>query len=208
MKLRLSKLLLFAFLATLSTCGYAYAQSRTNRIFRDCPGTTTKAAVSVDVGGGVTITPCSGKTLSAPGVPLTSYLATSVAYTSNDVLANTALSVTIPAAGNYEIDVILQTTEDIGGLRLDFAGTATVGNFIGVWYGYELASPTTIVAQKVTDAGTDYTGIGAAVCFYRFSGSAEFSAGGTFILRGSQEVASISATTILRGSVLKLTKLN
>lgn len=44
------------------------AQSRTNRIYRNCPGTTTKAQVAIDVVGNITVTPCSGKTVITNGV--------------------------------------------------------------------------------------------------------------------------------------------
>ncbi|MDI1240387.1 MAG: hypothetical protein PSX80_00525 [bacterium] len=41
----------------------AFAQSRTNRIFRPCPSTTTPASVSISSAGAITLTPCSGQTV-------------------------------------------------------------------------------------------------------------------------------------------------
>lgn len=210
MKARLLTYILTALLVTLSTCGYAYAQSRTNRIFRPCPGTTTKASVSIDVDGSITATPCSGKTLNGPGIPLTSYLAATVTYTSTAALANTALSVTVPAAGNYEIDLMLHSTAGLIGLNVDFAGTAVISNFIGQWTAFDVANPSNFpFGARVSAAGTDFTGgLGATPAYYIFRGTAEFSAGGTFLVRGAQAASDGTPTTILRGSALKLTKLN
>jgi hypothetical protein len=50
----------------LSTCNFATAQSRTNRIYRPCPASTTSAAVSISVMGAITLSPCSGQTVSLP----------------------------------------------------------------------------------------------------------------------------------------------
>jgi len=63
------KRLLFAFL--LLTSGFsllATAQSRTNRLYRPCPGSTTPATVSISVSGNITATPCSGGTVVIGGV--------------------------------------------------------------------------------------------------------------------------------------------
>ena len=63
----------------------------------------------------------------------------------------------------------------------------------------------------MTAAGTDFNNSvvdGAADVYYTFTGSVEITDAGTFLLRGAQNVSDASDTTILRGSVLKLTKMN
>lgn len=46
---------------------YGNAQSRTNRLTRPCAGSATPASVSIAVGGAISITPCSGKTVTIAG---------------------------------------------------------------------------------------------------------------------------------------------
>ena len=43
------------------------AQSRTNRLTRPCPGSTTPATVSIAVGGNIAITPCASGTVTING---------------------------------------------------------------------------------------------------------------------------------------------
>lgn len=58
-------LLLFTVHCSLLT---ATAQSRTNRLTRPCPGSTTPATVSISVAGNITITPCANGTVTVNGV--------------------------------------------------------------------------------------------------------------------------------------------
>lgn len=143
---------------------------------------------------------------------LRSYLASTVTYNNTAALADTALSVNVAASGNYDIDVRIHTTAaGAASLNVDFGGTATVTNFIGQWTGEMSIDPQAAYGARVTSAGTDFT-LGAACdstdCYYYFRGTIEVNAAGTFLLRGAQRVADASNTTILRGSTLKLTKLN
>lgn len=61
---------------------------------------------------------------------LRSYLASTVTYTSDDTLGDTALSVTVASGGIYKVE--LQVLADIGagGIRCDIGGTATITNFL------------------------------------------------------------------------------
>jgi len=61
---------------------------------------------------------------------LRSYLASTVTYTSDDTLGDTALSVTVASSGIYKVE--LQVLADIGagGIRCDIGGTATITNFL------------------------------------------------------------------------------
>ncbi len=143
-----------------------------------------------------------------------SYLATTVTYNDTAALANTALSVTLEASGVYAIALTIHSTSVAKALNLDFGGTVGVTNFIGEW----VAMLATVAfaeartqADRVTAIGTDFSltadfdGISSVVTF---QGSIEVSTAGTFILRGAQNVADASNTTILRGSTLIATKMS
>jgi hypothetical protein len=201
--------ILFLAAAGFVLCSPAAAQSRVSRIYRPCSGSTTPASVSIDRAGNITIAPCSGKTLTSPGVPLTSQLLANNNVSGTTALAGTQLSVTVPAAGNYEIDLIVHATEGPGGLRFDFSGTATVGYFIGQWTGHyvDLAYSS---SSRITSPGTgfrDSTFTGRDT-IYLFRGSVEFTSGGTFFLRFAQDTSNGFQSTLERGSTLKLTKMN
>lgn len=193
----------------LGSCQPALAQSRSNRIYRPCPASTTAASVAIDRDGNIAIVPCGGKTLTSPGVPLTAQTTTNTDYTTNAIPTNTTLNLTVPTAGTYEIDLVVHGTEAAGGLRFDFAGTATVAYFIGQWTGRTIDMVTNKGA-RVSTPGTDFTDILLAGqdTIYTFRGSAEFSSGGTFILRAAQNTSNGFPSTLERGSTLKLTRSN
>src|SRR4051812_42015429 len=46
-----------------------HSQSRTNRLYRPCPRTTTQAKVEVEADGDVNIVPCPSKTFLVNGLP-------------------------------------------------------------------------------------------------------------------------------------------
>lgn len=160
-------------------------------------------AAASDLGGGG----------AAPTI-LLAYLDTTVTYNNVDRLADTALSVNVAASGIYEIELVVHSMSAVRALKLDFAGTVTPANFIGTWTGYEmpltLADPTVGKGAQVTAMGTDFNpgGFDTFNMVFRFTGSLEVTTGGTFLLRGAQTIADASDTTILRGSTLKLTKMN
>lgn len=142
---------------------------------------------------------------------LRSYLATTVTYNANAVLANTPLSVTVAAGGIYAIELVVHSTSAAKALLMDFGGTATIANFIGEWFGRLANDVATSTSLLVTTAGADFNGNaldGSDETFYTFTGSVEITDAGTFLLRGAQNVSDASNTTILRGSTLTLTKLN
>lgn len=200
---------MFLTAAAFVLCSPAAAQSRVSRIYRPCSGSTTPASVSIDRAGNITIAPCSGKTLTSPGVPLTAQTTTNTNYTNNATPANTTLSVTVPTAGTYAIDLVVHGTEAAGGLRFDFDGTATVGYFIGQWVGQTIDT-VTVKGIRVSTPGTDFTDILLAGqdTVYTFRGSAEFSTGGTFVLRAAQNTSNGFPSTLERGSTLTLTRSN
>lgn len=143
---------------------------------------------------------------------LRSYLASTVTYNNTDTLADTPLSVTVAAGGIYEIELVVQSTQAVKALLMDFAGTATIANFVGTWSGLQAISgvPTTHYTQ-ISAAGTDFNAAaldGSDDTYYTFNGSVEIADAGTFLLRGAQNAADASNTTILRGSTLVLTKMN
>jgi len=146
---------------------------------------------------------------------LRSYLATTVTYNANAVLADTPLSVTVVAGGIYDISLVVHSTSAVKALNMDFGGTATVANFIGEWIGYEDpididGGPTRMRGIRITAQGTDFSvpSVDGLNSFYTFTGSVEITDAGTFLLRGAQNVSDASNTTILRGSTLTLTKMN
>lgn len=145
---------------------------------------------------------------------LRSYLASTVTYNNTASLADTALSVTVAASGLYAINLVLHTTSFAQQLKLDFAGTATITNFIGMWTSFngdEDTPQASYWSMRTASAGNQYepaTGAGSLLGYVQFNGSIEVNGGGTFLLRGAQFAANASDTTILRGSTLVLTKMN
>ena len=87
---------------------------------------------------------------------LTSYLATTVTYNANATLANTPLSVTVAAGGIYDISLVVHSTNAVKALAMDFAGTATVANFIGQWSAGITPFSDFMQGARVTAAGTDF----------------------------------------------------
>jgi hypothetical protein len=141
---------------------------------------------------------------------LRSYLAADVTYNNVDTLAATDLSVSVAASGIYAIELVVHSASGVGTtLKMDFGGTATVTNFIGNWRPYN-ADGTGFDGLRVTSTGTDFANgdLDGANAFYTFQGTIEVNGAGTFLLRGAQNVADASNTTLLRGSTLTLTKLN
>ena len=139
---------------------------------------------------------------------LRSYLATTVTYNANAVLANTPLSVTVAAGGIYAIELVVHSTSAVKALNMDFGGTATIANFIGDWIAF--SGSAVYGPVNVTSGGTDYTNgdLDGVNNPYYFTGSVEITDAGTFLLRGAQNSSDPSDTTILRGSTLILTKMN
>lgn len=168
----------------------------------------TNAASAVTCAGTQTLT---NKTVSGNiGAVLTSYLAATVTYNNVDTLANTALSVTVVDGGIYAVELVVHSTSAVKGLNLDFAGTVTPANFVGQWMGYNAAGYVDGSSARVTAIGTDFgpgSPLDGASNTYTFTGSLEVTTGGTFLLRGAQNVADASNTTILRGSTLILTRM-
>lgn len=146
---------------------------------------------------------------------LVSYLASTVTYNNAAALADTALSVNVAASGIYEIELTAHQGAGVSrGLNMDFGGTATATNFIGTWTAYNTPIDTTVptvgAGFRTTAAGTDTSTVFVLLnnVYYQFRGTIEVNGAGTFLLRAAQESAHASDTTLLRGSVLKLTKLN
>lgn len=143
---------------------------------------------------------------------LRSYLASTVTYNNNSTVANTALSVTVEAATKYQIQVVLFNTTAVKGLKMDFGGTSTQTSFVGLWLGYADNDPTLAVANRVLAAGTDFAPTtnfdGAVDNYYSFTGSMLTNGAGTFVVRGAQNAADASNTTINAGSYMILTKIS
>lgn len=141
---------------------------------------------------------------------LTKYLATTATYNNTAALANTALSVTVAAATKYEIELLVFSTSAVKALNMDFGGTSTQTSFRGNWAGTEDADPYPVAVLAVTSAGTDFTTVSldGVNSYWTFKGTMLTNAGGTFLLRAAQGIADASNTTVLAGSMIKLTKLS
>ncbi len=146
-------------------------------------------------------------------VILRSYLAADKVYNNVDVLANTLLSVTVEAGAKYDVELTVNSTNVARSLNLDFGGTATFNNCIGNWASWTTGASLTLVAAntlQITSPATDYTDINldglGQPSVYTFKGSIDVNVGGTFLLRGAQNVANPSDTIILKGATLMLTK--
>lgn len=139
---------------------------------------------------------------------LRSYLASTVTYTSDDTLGDTALSVTVASSGIYKVELQILADIGAGGLRCDIGGTATITNFL-VDTNVSNDSTWTPAGRYTTTSDIGIAGSFAAdtASFY-VTGSVEINAGGTFLLRGSQFLTNVASTSILRGSTLILTKMN
>lgn len=154
------------------------------------------------------------KTLEAAGggLPTSSVLrafqAANAAYTNDDSLNNTNLSVTVAASGVYEVRAVLHIAAGAGGWKIGLGGTATATNLILQINGHDaLDSATYFNATLTTLAGTHSDG-GIGDKFFLVSGTIEAGDGGTFIITAAQFSANAAATTFQRGSSLVLTKLN
>ena len=96
MKLRNTILIFLAvFLLTTAAC----SQSRTNRLYRPCPGSTTPAVLNIESGGDIHLTPCSAHSVFAGSTNLTTLtggfvgLATgNVPYWTGTTFANSNIS--------------------------------------------------------------------------------------------------------------------
>lgn len=120
--------------------------------------------------------------------------------------SNTSLSVQVEASGRYEFRAMLYV--DCAGSADFFAkigGTSTDSNII-VEY---LARNTSGVLQSGSRQAVRTTGIILGTSgVVEIRGSTEINAGGTFLIYAGQSVFDASATKLLRGSSLILTKTN
>ena len=147
------------------------------------------------------------------GIALMATKGVDEARSTNAVSNDSALSITIPAAGGYTIEAGISVQGGAGGIALDmnFSGTFT-GSFVS-WFGVQgmlngafasfLAQRVNVPAQaaqltQATLAATgDYIGI---------SGFLNAVSAGTFAFDWGQNTTNATATTVKRGSWLKLTQ--
>lgn len=139
------------------------------------------------------------------------YLEANETYNNDDTLNDTALSVTVAASTKYKVELVGSQSSITRGLNFDFGGTATITNFAGVWESFDPSNiGGTHFSVKATTAGTDFSDPGSdgLEWEYRFVGSVEINAAGTFLLRAAQRIADASNTVLLRGATLILTKMD
>lgn len=142
-----------------------------------------------------------------PASLLRSYLASTVTYNNDDTLGDTALSVTVEAATKYGIQLQCPfgNAGAAAGLKVAFAGTATLTQIQGQWFAYNAAGQlsTGASATDATPFSSNVVEQGGQVVFI---GSVEINAAGTFLLQGCQSEAEEADTTLNEGSTLVLTK--
>lgn len=149
---------------------------------------------------------------------LRAYLAEDEVYNADDTLGNiTSMSVNVEAGAKYRIEAefhvdIADATS--GGLKIDFDGTSTITNFLGSWESCDATGAVGLNGEimRITARGTDYTngtfqGGSTAEAVYKFTGSVEVNAAGTFLPRGAQQTSHASDVTILEGATMLLTKI-
>lgn len=170
--------------------------------------TGTTGNVTLKNSTGVTVINTALAAVTNDGITQTSYLDDTITYNTDGTLGDTALSVNLEAGKKYAIDLFLLSTSAAVALLLDFGGTATFTTFQGQWQAQlSDGNPATLVGLNaaISAPGTDFNASaldGAAPAFYRFTGSCEVNAAGTFLLRGSQSASNVSNTTILEGATL------
>lgn len=145
----------------LANCSFAYAQSRTNRIYRPCPSSTSPAKLEIDRNGNIAITPCVGKTTSVGGASVSAaelHLldpAYTPSFSARSYLTvGTDTRVTVPTAdsligSDISLPVTVSGTNKFyvgSNVDLDFQGTTTNPTIFG--------SRAAIFSNSLSPAGT------------------------------------------------------
>lgn len=125
---RLTYLLLLTLAVTLSACNFAYGQSRTNRIWRPCPGSTIPASVAISSGGAIALTPCSGQTVTTSGGAVSNSFTTLTTTTTGLVRFDSpSLILSNNSLSNLNINNAIANTITLGDITASSAGSLAVG---------------------------------------------------------------------------------
>lgn len=139
---------------------------------------------------------------------LTAFVNTQIDYVSDDSFSP-ILTLAIPAAGTYKFEALIHNSnEGAQSLAVYFDGTATVTKFVGLVEVYDVLGGFNelIGAWLVTDP-TDVPNtaalLGTSTYVYKYTGTATFSSGGTFILYGAQSASDASPVHVHVNSSLE-----
>lgn len=165
------------------------------------------------VGVGTTTDPGAAGDINTVGILQTggySRVAADVAVTSNTTLANiTGLTATVQAGLTYEFEAVLYTTANVaGGVQFAIAGTATHTSIIYEANVDQGGAALVIGTSRAAASGTkvgDVTAATAARC--RITGTTTVNAAGTLTVQFAQNASNGAASTVLRGSTLKVRKI-
>jgi hypothetical protein len=144
----------------------------------------------------------------AGGGSVKAYAAADITYNNTATFANTALNVSVEAAGVYQVDISLPWVSNGQSPKFDLnGGTATVTTFQGLWrskgsFAEQLANVTSIATSFDTNVAATETGYAV------FRGVLIVNAAGTLILRAAQRSASATDTLLKAGSNMILNKLD
>lgn len=138
---------------------------------------------------------------------LRSRLEANVDYSANIAPADTALSVTVEAAGKYDFKAVLHVTASgSGGFRARIGGTSTDTAFIAQY----LATSTTgtLIGGGRAVLRSTAIAIAGTTMVVTIWGSVEINAGGTFLVMAAQNTSDAINSSLLKGSTLVLIKTN
>lgn len=133
---------------------------------------------------------------------LQSRVSTQFDKTTDAALANiTGLTATLVAGKTYKFEAVLYTTSNIaGGVKVGLGGTATNTALV---YSIRIVNSGTITQGRTTSTGV--TAVTAADIF--INGTITVDTGGTFTIQFAQNVSNGTASSVLVGSTLTLTKI-
>jgi len=141
---------------------------------------------------------------------LSGYVTANVVYNNTAALTNVAgMSVSVVASGIYDIEAYIQTTNVVKAIQVAFGGTATYTNVKGNWEAHwGVNNFTALNITAINTAFSSATLNALADAWIWFRGTIEVNAAGTLLLQSAQLTADASNSTLLRGSMMKLIKLN
>lgn len=226
MKLRNISLILFTvFLLAVA----AFSQSRTNRLYRPCPSTTTPAVVNIESDGDIQLSPCSGHSIFAGSTNLSTFTGglaglttgavpfwTGTTFNDTNIVFNSLLgTVTVRSGSNSGADFGLGLTvlgdistyntnvylDTAGGNAQLYGNTTTVGQ-AGTEIKLTSASDTLSTRASIWDL-SDAVGSGWGVSTFKFLRT--ITTGGT---TGDQTINKPAGTVNIAGGASTVTVTN
>lgn len=129
------------------------------------------------------------------------------------ITADPHLSVTVPSAGWYQIELMVYfqcTTTGTQGIKFQFGGTATHSATGDRGQVYQMLNGAASVEASGRSTLSFYhiaTVVTSGADYLHYVGAAQFTGAGTFLLNWAQEVSNANATSMLDGSYLILRRI-